>query len=73
MHTAICLTVRVISECEERCGVTIGLKPDVAALTAIAAIRAALGYMGLTPKSDAACTAVATPDIDLRFVYKTTH
>jgi hypothetical protein len=60
----------MVAECQKRCDISIGDEPDVAATTAIAAIGAALGDMGLATERDAACTAVTTTHIDLTLVYK---
>jgi hypothetical protein len=60
----------MVTESQKRCDISIGDEPDVAATTAIAAIGAALGDMGLAPERDAACTSIATTDVDLTLVDK---
>ena len=53
---------------DERGQAGIGLDHDVAAVTAIAAVRTALRHMSLTAKRHAAGTAVAAFDMDAYFI-----
>ena len=58
--------VRVVAEREQRGDVVVGDQPHVAALAAVAAVRAALGDRALAPERDAAGAAVAAAHVELR-------
>ena len=53
---------------DERGQAGIGLDHDVAAVTAVAAVRTALRHMGLAAKRHAAGAAVAAFDMDAYFI-----
>ena len=60
--------VRVVAEREQRGDVAVGDQPDVAALAAVAAVRAAHRDGALTAERHAAGAAVATAHVQLGFV-----
>ncbi|MNV73204.1 hypothetical protein D3C71_1663380 [compost metagenome] len=59
-----------MAEVDQRIQVCVGADPHAAAIAAIAAVRATQRDELLSAKADAAVTAVASGDLDLRFVYK---
>jgi hypothetical protein len=58
----------MVLEAEQRRGVAVGLEPDVASTTAIAAVRPAFGNMGLPPKRDAPRPTIPSLDVKLSLV-----
>src|SRR5690606_14942015 len=58
----------LVAEVHEGVEVLVGQQPDVAALAAVAAVRAAEGDELLAPETDAAVPAVAGDDGDFGFV-----
>ncbi|MCY1236842.1 hypothetical protein D9M72_495150 [compost metagenome] len=64
------LEVLLVAEVDQGVETVDGLHPDIAAATAIAAVRSAELDELLAPERDGACAAVAGADIDFRFVEK---
>ena len=63
----------MVLERQERGHVAVGDEPDVATLAAVAAVRAALGHVGLAPDRDTSGAAVAASHIDLTLVDEAGH
>ncbi len=62
------LVVLLVAEIDQRVETIDGFDPDIAAATAIAAVRSAEFDEFLPPEGNAACAAIAGADIDLGFV-----
>ena len=73
VHAVTGATVRMIAKREQRRDVAVGDEPDVATLSAIAAVGATHDDRPLATERDAACAAVAAPHIQLRFINKSGH
>jgi hypothetical protein len=73
MHTVACSTVGVVAKGQQRRHIVIRLKPHRTAVATIAAVWAAEGNWALSAETDAACTAVASANVQLGFVDKCTH
>ena len=65
--------VRVVAERQQRGHVVVGDQPDVAALAAVAAVRAAEGHRALAPERHAARAAVAAAHVELALVDELGH
>ena len=65
--------VRVVAERQQRRHVVVGDEPDVAALAAVAAVRAAEGDRPLPPERHAARAAVAAAHVELALVDELGH
>ena len=65
--------VRVVAERQQRGHVVVGDEPDVAALAAVAAVRAAEGDRTLAPERHAARAAVAAAHVELALVDELGH
>ena len=63
----------VIAKAQQRGLVVVGDDPDVAALSAVAAVGTALGDVGLPAKTDAAGSAVARFGVQLREIDERGH
>ena len=68
VHAVLGATVRMVAEREQRRHVVVGDQPDVAALAAVAAVRAAVHDRTLAPERDAARAAVAATHVELALV-----
>ena len=64
MRAALGTEMMLKAVIDQRGQLSIGLDDDIAATTAVAAIGAALGNKGLTPKRHAAGSAVAAAHVD---------
>ncbi len=65
--------MRMIPKAEQRRDVAIGDEPDVAAATAVAAVRATLRHVRFATERDAARAAVTALDVDVRLVDEAGH
>ena len=68
MDAVVGATVRVVAEGEQRGDVAVGDQPHVAALAAVTAVRAAERHGPSRRNDDTAGAAVATADVQLRFI-----
>ena len=68
VRPALALAVWVVTEGEERRDVAVGLDPDIAALATVATVGPTARHMGLATERDRTRPAVATLDVQLRFV-----
>jgi hypothetical protein len=64
---------RVILESEQRGLIMVSLQPDIAAFSAISAVRTAFGHMGFAAKTDASGPTVTGFGVQLSAVYEGGH
>jgi len=68
MHATVGPAVRMVAECEQRRDVVVGDQPDVAALAAVAPVRATHGNGPLTAERHTAGSPVAPAHVELALV-----
>ena len=73
VHAAAGLAVRVVAKGEQRRDIVVGDQPDVAAVAAVAAVRAAVHHGAFTTEAHAASAAVACLHVQLALVDELGH
>jgi hypothetical protein len=73
VHAVACSSVGMIAKGQQRRHIVVGLKPYRTAVATVAAVWATESNWTLSTEADAACTTVASANVELGFVDKCTH